>query len=46
MKKVICTWKNGVTKEIEVNCKSASVVAIAEIKIWCEKIILHIQSLK
>lgn len=37
MKKVICKWENGTVKEIEVNCKSASIIAIAEVKNWCSE---------
>lgn len=37
MKKLICTWENGVKKEIEVNCKSAMIIAKADIKEWCNK---------
>ena len=35
--KVICKWENGVTKEIEVNCKTAEIIAIAVVKTYCNE---------
>ncbi len=37
MKKVIFKWSNGVTKEIEVNCNAAKIIAVAEMKMWCKE---------
>lgn len=37
MKKLICKWNNGVRKEIEVNCKSAMIIAKTDIKLWCKE---------
>ena len=37
MKKLICKWSNGLKKEIDINCKSAMIIAKVEVKNWCDE---------